>query len=652
MFKIVKKYQKQVLAVLGVFLMITFVANLGSVPGTSSYNPIMGHIGATPLHASDYEQARKNWQLLKRFGARDLGGLPLAYRLVSRDELMMLTPNRIPRVIAEIDNRPDMFMLLSKEAAINGSEVSRDAIESFIRNDVIYPPDVSIEMLDQLPDAVSDLMAIEAYFERSASNIKVSRPLWQFQLALQGQAVRLNAAEFSIDDFRKATTTAPTTQEVDTQFEKFASAEVDNPVPLTNPFGFGYRFPNRVKLQYISVSPAAVKKVVEAGKTPYQWEVEARRFYNKNASNFPATQPADATTAPANKPFEEVKAQIIDDLISPQVDRLMNDVVTRIQTTMVTDYTAYQAYLKATHSAATSQPATQPAIDMVSSLGPAYNTFEYLSALAAEIQKQTNVLPDVTSMGELKSAKELKDLPGIGKARAGTVDLPTYVGVYAIDFLPQTERTKTGVLSLFQQAQPLIADNGDVYIFRIAEMKTAETPADKKAVLDQVMNDLSTERAYLATRDAAAEFLTEARKSDLRTTAESAKKKIIEVGPITGQTALAIPGYTFIDDHSRNTFITEAFKLLVEASRAAHPSAMIELPKEGKLLVVELESVTPAWNPDSYYRVQLQQRFNIFMRLEQQLRFDWFTWAGVASRTDYRSRESDQQPDTEALPAS
>src|SRR5439155_24486513 len=166
-----------------------------------------------------------------------------------------------------------------------------------------------------------------------------------------------------------------------------------------NPFGFGYKYPDRVKLQYIAIPRSDVRKAVESSKTPYEWGVEARKYYMQNTYQFPSTQQAPkddlslgsggVRRTPTTRPFAEVQDKIKDQLIEAETDRRTSAILERINSTIAGDWVAYhntvnppaaRAAPGATNSNTPSGLATSLASIPAppSSLRIPYNTFEYL----------------------------------------------------------------------------------------------------------------------------------------------------------------------------------------------------------------------------------------------------------------------------------
>src|SRR5205814_5369852 len=123
-------------------------------------------------------------------------------------------------------------------------------------------------------------------------------------------------------------------------------------------------------------------------------------------------------------------------------------------------------------STATTLAATRPA--PMTAYGVPFDNYDYLQKLAADIQKQYNVLPTVASIADtFKSDKELQALPGIGQARS----FAAYATMFVEPFLPEAQRHTPNVLAILQPSQVLPDDRGNNYIFRV----TAADPSHKPA---------------------------------------------------------------------------------------------------------------------------------------------------------------------------
>src|SRR5215469_4179865 len=115
MYKFMKKNQKKLLAVLGVFLMIAFIATLGyrGPTGRTRSQTVAAYIGKTPVYHSDLEDAKDQWRALMQIPVPNQR-IPLPYAALP------------PQVVNDIQKHPELFLLLQTEAKQNGISVSND----------------------------------------------------------------------------------------------------------------------------------------------------------------------------------------------------------------------------------------------------------------------------------------------------------------------------------------------------------------------------------------------------------------------------------------------------------------------------------------------------------------------------------------------
>ncbi|MEA2710930.1 MAG: hypothetical protein QOF78_3531, partial [Phycisphaerales bacterium] len=307
MYRLFQKHGKKLLAVFSAFLMVSFAASGMMGQGANARNnPVVGHIGKEKIRGHDVFIARQDWQLLSKL-PDGRTGRPLTAQLG-------------PQLSAEINRRPILFLLLQKEAEQLGVTVNNDNLQMMLQNTpglVTTDPDRN----DAIARAVRSLQLVLGGANRAASIVKVTDPIVKNRLAQVQQSITVNLLDFTTAKYLdQAKADEPTAEQLKAHFEKYADT-VPGDMSESNPFGFGYKYPDRVKLQYLAIPKADVRKVVEASRTPYDWEVEARKFYRQNQIQFradPTTQGAQAfdltapSTRPTTKPYEAVQQTIKD----------------------------------------------------------------------------------------------------------------------------------------------------------------------------------------------------------------------------------------------------------------------------------------------------------------------------------------------------
>jgi hypothetical protein len=651
MYKIMQKYNRKLLAIVMVFLMIAFVIPQFSRQRTPS-DIAAGYVGTESITQENVRNSHYYWEILK--GGDPRSGIPgVAVQDFNQETgqptLTPLGQKLGAAAVNEIDKHSTMFVLLQKEAEQNGATVAERDLDAVLGEIQVHLPDGrnvlydnvrNTEMGDQVRNAVRSFLLVNSSFDQALSMIKVSQPLLQNRMARELQEIKLNLVEFNNKEYADKVA-PPTPEQINEQFNKYADNLAGTGDPKTNPFGFGYKYPDRVKVAYIGVSTNEIKKAIRSSKSEYDWDVDAQKYYKKNQSEFASTQPAttkpgDAlslggsskpSTNPTTRPFAEVRDTIVEDLIRPEATKLENQIQSRITSQMREDWNAY-------HAAMTKSATTAPS----SALGVPYDSPEYLSKLAADVQKQFKVVPVVQTLADkFRTADELKEIPGIGSADAmfGQQFLPfnIYATALAAPFGKNALSEALPQIQKFEPSRPLTDSASDTtYIFRIIDADPAHKPADSRDVLQKIEEDLRTQQAYdLAKADA--QKLTDAAKSgSLRAAAIAAKKSVISPSYIRGEGAL--PTDVPVSSNSRATFIEQAFDMLADATTDKTVVKVIGLPRDSKVFVAQLADVRriPMFAGQSLEPAVVR---DIMAQLGRDMYAEWYKYDALVARTHF-----------------
>jgi hypothetical protein len=661
---LLRKHQKKLLAVFASFLMIVFILP-SSFRNQQDRNRLMGHLGNEKIYTDNVREAQLEWDALKRIyipSRNPQQRWQPVWTALFPPELFSTS------VMEQIDQHPEMFYLLQREAKRMGAQPNEQAMAQLLEMSATPTSDGRIVPIDQAdPDRVdllkaslANLLLVQNAFEHQVDLIKLSQPVKQYELATQAQQISVDLVEFASKDFT-AKVPAPTPQQLQEHFNKFA----DNAAGTTskdNPFGFGYRYPNRVKLQYLSISREEVKKHVKAEKP--DWEADAWRYYFEHPNQFQttpsttkpttaastqtSTKPTTATVAstqPTTKPFAEVHDEALAGVLNPKIDAMQQDIVNRIKTRLAQDWTNYQ---KATGGPTTSttNAATKPAPK--TAYGVPFDSYEYLQKLAADIQKQTGILPTVASIADtFKSEKELQARPGIGQATQQFLPFSTYATVLAEPFIPTGQKSDRSI-ALWQPSQVLRDDKETDYIFRLTAAEKAHKPAALSEVAAAVEADWRKAQAFELAKAQAKQVMEAAKKSDLSNAAVGAGKMVVTTGLFANRPSAEVPNYN-VDPAAKSTFLDQAFDLLTVAAKEKNPHAMglIELPNSGKVLVAQLQDVKPAWrNEESMAMLGEMFTQDIMREMVVNIYNDWFNYDSLTNRLNYREENQKHKNET------
>jgi hypothetical protein len=624
MTKFLRKYQKQVLAVFTVMLMVMFAFNPNSTKSRSSTRLAIGSVGKEVVYRDQKTQAASDWQMLQRVDAM----IPFLH---SRYDPGRISPMPQPAmyvyelgepIVAEINKNPELYLLLQLEAEQRGIGVSVDQVGTVMQNDLftegdqqftpISPETVGQDNYDALRMAVARFLPVVALVNRVESDVKITQPIARRVIAAE-QLVQLAIVDLPADHFQKSVA-APTPQQLQAQYEAFRDRIAPTDHPADDPLGFGYKLPERVKLQYLTIPRDQLLKAVRANKSAYDWEVDERVYYYAHQDEFvglppaPATAPttkpttdeAAAATQPTTRPFAEVQDKVASAVMAAPMADLAQQIASAISARLATDLKASQA------------PATDLAIKA------------YLDAVALDIQKKFAVFPVVTQTGDWLDAKALGQLPGIGEAMADDKSL------VALAF-PDAPASALAML----EPSPLLKDaEGNTYIFRITQRDPAHSPPLSE-VQAKVEADYRLAKSYAAAVDAGKALLDSAGKQGLSSAALAQNLPVISTTPFQPGSGEPIPQYPLNSD-SQAAAEAKAAELLSQATvDNPHPLALVELPADKKTSVMQLANVSSRVPPGEMYLLQFTGSLTEARKLSQGVASRYFSYDAVKSRLNY-----------------
>lgn len=669
MTKFIRKYQKQVLAVFTVVLMISFAASSGYNKSGRTFNRrAIGHVGTEAVYNDEKLQAANDWQLLSHVLAQ-VPFLPNRYSYG-----LSLEPQPAPYVYmlgfdvaGSIENNPDIYFLLQQEAKQRGIQASGDEVGTVLANE-LYTSDYQKvtsdtfggpDAYDKLGGAVARFLPVLTLIHQVEADVKVSKPMWD-QSVGRTQLVRLAIVEMTADRFT-ASVGIPTPEQIQAQYDKYRDVLPRSHDDAAD-MNFGYKIPDRVRIQYLTIPRKPVLDTVRAGRPAYDWKVDAIFYYNAHKDEFvglppetqpakkPATSPTTATAgattatatapttgpttatastepaAPTTRPFAEVQEKVMTTILAAPADELTQKIQSAITARLTADYTAY-----ASTAGASAGPTTVPATGFPSKA--------YLDGVALDIQKQFNVLPEVTQTGDWLDTAALAKFPGIGGASTGTDS-------FANIAIPTTRPAAPGAaapqppLAILQFSEPMKDPNSNIYVFRVVQRDAAHTPPLKEIVA-KVTGDVQAAHMYQAALDAAKTLLEGSRKHGLSATAGLQNLPVITT-PTAFAPGSAIPGYNASPEELRTLGVKASDLLQAATSADLHPLAIVELPADKKVLVVQLIDIAARFKSDDMYFIQLVRTRQQDAAQRENIARQYFSYDALKSRLNYVPISSDK----------
>lgn len=643
MYRFFDKHGKKALAVFGTFLMVAFLLPASGL----NCNQSMGQAGAIngkPIHPYDVEVARNRLRALRTLIVTDpaTGAPDRAFNRI----FGFGNPVLGERLYDQISSNDMAWLLLATEAANNFTIASEAEIDEFFseqaapqvitqeRPTLVMQPLTNPPAVESMKQNVRIGLAIRDQFLRSMLKIKISTPRVNQALAERGQQIQARLAIFEAATYL-ATVPAPSDEQLKAQFDAFA-AIVPGTVSDTNPFGFGYRVPDKVRLQYIAVPQKQVVDAVVKSKSEFAWEEEARVYFSKNWEKFvkkpetSATQPAtQPDTKPVKPSFESVSQQVYDAIREPLIEQKRRAVINVVFDLLNDDY----------NRNVNTSPTTQPSLD-ATVRGVKIDSYDYLLKIRDEVQRRQNVTVDVVNESNLQSLRELMFQPGIGMSlveEPGPRDRSNPLAAYLFGSLtPLVTTPEVGVapLGLLQPTRPLWTPE-KTYVARVVQAVPSHPPAKMDEVKEQLVKDVKRKLAFAKTVEAADAAIEKAKLSGL----SSLEQTVFTTDWFNAFTS-RIPGVPQADGYA-DQIVEPVFGLLrgVESESQLPVRSVIKAQQADKVVAAEVFDIQTAISTDEEPVARSQVRYQLQMTEAQQLNLlqTWFAADNVQKRVGYVS---------------
>ncbi len=435
--------------------------------------------------------------------------------------------------------------------------------------------------LQTLRDSTED--HLERFLRASHGSFRVSRPLMRRFIYDYQSTVRISAVAVNTDVYADKIE-MPTEQELLELFDKYKQILPGE----SEPHGFGYRYPDRVKIEYLEI-PAALLRREAKKKTQ---EREALAYYTKHPADFlepetPQNSEGDNTSqgssTPGNpkvKPYAQVRQEILNQLYRDNAKQLGQEMLKAAQSMLVND---------------------NRGLDTASGYFMVDNDANWkpigFDQLAENLQERFGILPSWHHYDHRWFDRQaLSNLPGIGLSRLtdnGTSLFTDYV-FSAKELSPDsdndlaTRRLQKTIASL-----PLTAAES-FYIFRLIDVQPAHSPASLEEIRTRVTYDSKRLAGYRMLQNDKQSWLKRARTETLETIAQQLGTNIRKPSPFSRRVAdllggLAVPNIVGIG--SDQVLVDRIFELARQGDEVAIDA--IGLDKKQVLLLVRVEEFNP-----------------------------------------------------------
>lgn len=413
---------------------------------------------------------------------------------------------------------------------------------------------------------------------------RVSEPLAKH--FLQDQLARVRVVAVGVDSGRYQDRAGqPSRKAIEELFNRFKERLPGE----GEPYGFGYRVPDRVKVEYLTIPYPRVRERVAVE------EADALRYYDDHADEFKVAAAPTAEGSAAGeavvRPYAEVRDQIVNRLKDGKATELIDRMAKTAQAILLDD----ARHLDESGGYRQIPPGWEPMP---------------LSAVAEQLQRQFGVLPDVTRRDDRwLTRQELGELAGIGSAGvvAGRAVAPFDQYVFSCrELLGDGGEHPLGPLRL-QAKLPgatLQSADGTRYIFRVIGAERGRVPSTVDGVIDQVTRDAARLAAYEALKADTQTWLERARGESLQRLSEELGSPLVSPEPfskwqVSPGGSLEVPVLPEIGQDER--LIEAVFELVSRlnaaggVSQASEADRTVAVPVDRKqmLYLVRVEEFQP-----------------------------------------------------------
>jgi hypothetical protein len=655
MMKWLRKYTKQMLAVVVSLLLVSWLAGtaLTTMLQTDDSKKVIGEAYGQEFDRRQLMLAGNEANILSSLG------IPwqAPWALITGPQQAGILPP-----LKELD-----WMLLKLEAQDQGISVSQGEVDRLVEQ--IDPTGARLQQVkDNLRLATEDLRSAIGSFAcvlKVAQGIgaaaKVSEPELKRGIVDIYERAKVNLvvldAEKTVDESVEVSDEA-LRQQFDEHRDMMAAESED---------GFGYRWSDRVKVQIIRADRDMLLPLVRVS------EKEAREYWrnNKESDIFKLPGPEPIASQPTS---DEAGSQPATDSVQSQP----TDEGPRYFTTFAEAEEAAVEARKLEKANAAAQTlirdlSTQLSVDFAEGpIEPGKDGFRiapesvkspgYYQKVIEQFKNanrfgQALVLEEPT---DFISADAAGELDGVGTAR---ISISGRLGPGFGDLVPLVQGLKEIpeddsqmrqlYLSRYQTcALPLKDDDNNYYLYRVVDVAKSAAPKSLEEVRDRVKQDVLIKRSMAEAAKVAERLLAEAKADSLEAAwadEEALKTQQGEDNGYQSPPPFSRRGFgSMIGNLGESEELVKACFGIAEAGPTTQPDRLmvVHLPKLKKVVVVELVEVNGvqqmiynALRPSMYQQLMMQRQAGLMI--------DWFDGKNIAERTGYVNRLGGNDPDSE-----
>ncbi|MCL2647015.1 MAG: hypothetical protein FWD61_08415 [Phycisphaerales bacterium] len=529
MINLMRRYRNVLMAVFTAGLMLVWViqATIGRNPDRTR-TAERGTLNNRKVVGSDLYEAAADMKILSSVVIPEL-----------RASLMDLLVARQINFAKDEDDRTLQWFLLLKEATSYGllpsdaqvSDVLDRLSQVGLSGDILHRQLSYLRVSEKrLRIAIAHALQLQSLSFMSINALVPSLPRVELEADLQ-----LSTADVTVATIEGAKNwekmPAPTEEQIKKQFETYKSVlpwspESGTPVPVVaeHRFPFGYKYPDRAKVEYLRFDRAEVARqfspTAEDEEAAFNYYTNHKKEDPRFTLQASATDVIGPTSQPTTeggagyKKWDDVKGELIKDEVAKRVDKLLKKIVDRARTLTEEPW----KNVEKTESGYRKEFPQEM-----------WGNYEKIADEIVQNKEFGGFRPSYHAVTGFLSEAELAKLKGIGDAYYESQNRKRMFAMLATR-VQELVGTKDPMADLFLQVGPegqtLRDEDGNYYIYRVTAAEKSHEPANVDEVRNQVIEDLKKIAAYEQAKTMAKDLAEQAKAGDLL---ELAKKKGVEV---------------------------------------------------------------------------------------------------------------------------
>ena len=503
MFKLLRQYNQWILVVGGTLLLVAFLMP-SAIQSCAQQSAVSGAPWATygdgkELTGHDLDRARKELAIVDLLRQNSSGTDPISAIGAHEDPAHWWMLSEEAARAGLVGGPGEGEAVLSAVAANNTALGTPTTTDTVIRNLMVASGsnrDFVLETTAKWRGAVR-LISLNQSVDR-ISDKRLEQFVARGVLGMSGDIVVLDARTNAT-----IPTGLPADASLDAKLEEQLKKFADKPAPARKgKESFGYRLPDRVKLEWMSIPKSAVESTVL--NSPELQSLALRKRFAQD----PAKYGADPATSPSFSAFEStVRTRTVEELTTAKLEEIAKFASDQLGLA--------QRSLKRRNSY------FELPEDWSAQMPP-------FGALASSIAEEFGIAaPEVKTSGDapitIEAVQQLEGLSRAGTQRFGTMMRATQLIAGA------KELSNPNIAAPIQTrvAGPALTDPaGDVYLFRITEAMPSVPATDLAAVRDTVLADVMSLERFQWLQQNEAALAQQANAEGLRALAEKYGSKV------------------------------------------------------------------------------------------------------------------------------